>query len=606
MAGTDLPDRLFISYAGRDRPWAEWVAWQLGAAGYQVELDVWDWAVGENTVLRMNDALKSADRMLVLYSAAYFQRRRFSTDEWTAVMAERPDPAGQRRLVPVRIEDVDPVPILRSLVYRDLFGLTAVAARTALLAAVGGASRPDTEPVFPGMRGAAPGPRLPGSLPPVWNLSARNPAFTGREAVLAGLRERLVAGGRAVVQALHGMGGVGKTQTAIEYAYLFAGDYDRVWWIDAERPDLIGDQLTAYAVDAGLVEPGTPVPVAVAAVSRECRVGDRWLLMFDNAANGPDIRQWVPQGGGHVVITSRSGSFAGVATPVEVDLFTRAESINLLRTHVPTMSETDAGRVSAAVGDLPLAVAQAAGLIADTAISADEYVTELDRHTTQVLAEAPPVGYPAALAAVIATSTARLATLDPAAVALLHLCAALAPEPIPLRWFSTAPAGVLPAPLDQVAPVVLAFRKTLGRVREYALARISTDTIQVHRLTQAILRDQHTPTQQEHDTSRARQLITTAKPDGSGTDPTSWPAWSDLLPHLLYLQPGTFDTTAQRATAWDAARYLLMRGEYRAGLDLADTCHRQWLSADGPDNADVLAASNWTVPDLVDSDHSGH
>ena len=54
------------------------------------------------------------------------------------------------------------------------------------------------------------------------------------------VRDRLLAGGRAVVQALHGMGGVGKTQLATEYAHRFAGAYDLVWWVNAEQADLIG------------------------------------------------------------------------------------------------------------------------------------------------------------------------------------------------------------------------------------------------------------------------------------------------------------------------------------------------------------------------------
>ena len=74
--------------------WAEWVAWHLVDAGYDVELDAWDWAVGDNAVLRMSDALERADRVVMLYSPAYFERHRFTTDEWTAVMAG-PDRPGR-------------------------------------------------------------------------------------------------------------------------------------------------------------------------------------------------------------------------------------------------------------------------------------------------------------------------------------------------------------------------------------------------------------------------------------------------------------------------------------------------------------------------------
>ena len=111
-------------------------------------------------------------------------------------------------------------------------------ARRVLLEAVAGPRRPDRKPVFPG-RGTAggltrlggAGPRLPGSLPRVWNLPARNVGFTGRDGLLVAVRERLLAGDRAVVQAFQGMGGVGKTQLAIEYGHRFAGTYDLAWWV---------------------------------------------------------------------------------------------------------------------------------------------------------------------------------------------------------------------------------------------------------------------------------------------------------------------------------------------------------------------------------------
>ena len=61
--GTDF----FISHAGRDMSWAEWLGWQLEEVGYCVELDVWDWALGEDFVARMAAALKSADRLLAVH-----------------------------------------------------------------------------------------------------------------------------------------------------------------------------------------------------------------------------------------------------------------------------------------------------------------------------------------------------------------------------------------------------------------------------------------------------------------------------------------------------------------------------------------------------------
>lgn len=83
--GGDLVD-LFVSHAGADRAWAEWVAWQLMDAGYTVELDVWDWAAGQNFVLSMSDALARCDRVVALLSSAYFERHRYTTKEKTDVL----------------------------------------------------------------------------------------------------------------------------------------------------------------------------------------------------------------------------------------------------------------------------------------------------------------------------------------------------------------------------------------------------------------------------------------------------------------------------------------------------------------------------------------
>ena len=80
----------FVSHAGADRAWAEWVAWQLTDAGYTVELDVWDWAAGQNFMTAMSDALDRCDRVVALFSAAYFERERYTIDEWRRRHCTRP------------------------------------------------------------------------------------------------------------------------------------------------------------------------------------------------------------------------------------------------------------------------------------------------------------------------------------------------------------------------------------------------------------------------------------------------------------------------------------------------------------------------------------
>ena len=91
--GADRSD-FFVSHAGTDRAWAEWVAWQLTDAGYTVELDAWDWAVGQNFMLTMSDALARCDRVLALLSPAYFERPRYTNEEWTAALVHAGNGAG--------------------------------------------------------------------------------------------------------------------------------------------------------------------------------------------------------------------------------------------------------------------------------------------------------------------------------------------------------------------------------------------------------------------------------------------------------------------------------------------------------------------------------
>src|SRR5919107_3645529 len=93
----------FISHAGRDTAWAEWLAWQLHDAGYTVELDVWDWAPGEDFVARMAAALEAADRLLAGCTEGYFTST-FGGAELRAAFAQ--SAAAQGRILPVLVEPV--------------------------------------------------------------------------------------------------------------------------------------------------------------------------------------------------------------------------------------------------------------------------------------------------------------------------------------------------------------------------------------------------------------------------------------------------------------------------------------------------------------------
>src|SRR4051794_2519862 len=483
----------FISHAGRDTGWAEWLAWQLQQAGYSVELDVWDWAPGQDFVVRMEAALGRADRLLAVCSEAYFASA-FGAAELSAAFAGSATAEG--RIVPVLVEPVTLPPLYAPLIPLDLTGLDEAAAVARLRARLTG-GRPTSAPPFP-RAGPAPTdkPGFAGALPAVWKVPLRNPRFTGRDGMLAELRRRLHAGeGTLVGQGLYGLGGGGKTQLALEYAHRFAADYDLVWWVDAEQSVLIAEQLASLAARLDL-PPGPTVAATVERLLAELRGRDRWLLVLDNAERPQDIAAYLPGGAGHVLITSRYPGWGALGGRLEVDVLTRTETIALLRARIPGMSEELADKLAAELGDLPLAAAQAAGYLEQTDLPPADYLRRFRTRRATLLARGEALGYAGRIDTAWALSLERLGCEDPAAVRLLELAAFLAPEPIPLHLF-TEYATLLEEPLRTVAAAPDALADTVGALVSYSLARRSPDGFQLHRLVQAVIRHQLPPDRQQ-------------------------------------------------------------------------------------------------------------
>ncbi|NNN37943.1 toll/interleukin-1 receptor domain-containing protein [Streptomyces sp. S3(2020)] len=585
-----VSDRVwFISHAGADRAWAEWVGWQLLDAGHQVELDYWDWGTGDNFVLKMNAALERG-RLLALFSPAYFEPERFTTPEWTAVVAMR------EKITPVRISRVDPPAILRPLLSRDLFGLSPAEARRVLLEAVDGPARPDAEPPFPGTHSVlrqvgASGPRLPGSLPRVRNLPARNAAFTGRDGMLVHLRQALASDQRVAVQALHGRGGVGKTQLALEYAYRFAGEYELAWWIAAEDLALIPGQLAALAARIGAAPAGTAPAEAVELLLGELGTMSRWLLVFDNAEDSDALAPFLTGGTtGHVLITSRNPNWHTHAHSLDVTTLSRAESVALLRAQSAVLADADADSIAATLDDLPLALAQAAALLT-RGLSAADLKEELAANLVQVMDQGHPPGYPLALAAQVRLTRSSLQSDHPAAAAVVDALALLAPEPFPL----TTCVGHLP---DQASTLLkeavgarLSAAGAVDAVARHGLARVHNGTLQLHRLTQDMLAGQMTDQEHDQATADAEALLTAADP-GWARDPRFWPAWQVLLPHALAIDPSRLTTSRGRSTLGQACWYLMDRGQARPARDRLQLLYDTLLQQLGPDHDDTLRAAH--------------
>jgi len=285
----------------------------------------------------------------------------------------------------------------------------------------------------------------------LWTIPARVTGFTGRDTLLGTLDTALPTDGWAGVAALTGMGGVGKTATAIEYAHRHRDGVDVGWWIPAQDPTQVAPRLAELASGLDLVTPADPVGVAVGRLRAELAVRRRWLLVFDNAEDPTALTPLVPDGPGRVVITSRNPAWRGVAT-IPVAAFTRSESLALLCALAPTLTVTDADHVAAALGDLPLAMEQAGALLADTGWDADTYLRLLDERAEEVFDHGHDGAYPVTVSASWQVGFDRLAAEDATAFDLLTVIAWFGPEPVPLSLL-TEHSQVLPSVCVRRRPI---------------------------------------------------------------------------------------------------------------------------------------------------------
>jgi tetratricopeptide (TPR) repeat protein len=375
-----------------------------------------------------------------------------------------------------------------------------------------------------------------------------------------------------------------------------------VWWVAAEQAGLIGEQFAALAQALGCAPAGAGLAEVRRAVAGELRERERWLLVFDNAGDPGEVMGWLPGGPGHVLITSRAQGWEEVAVPVPVDVLTRAESAALLTNRMPGLARAEAEEVARALGDLPLALAQAAGYMTGTGTPAAEYLKLLAERAGQVLDRGQLWSYRRSLTTVTQLAFDHLSAEDPAAAALVAVCAFLAPEPIPAGWFPRV-AARLPAPLTEAAADPVAWRETVGKVLAQALARLDQRGLVVHRLTQAIVRGL-LPPDQAAAARIAAQAVLAANHPGEMALPSTWPGWAQLLPHLLAADPDA-TTAALSDLTYDAVWYLIRRGDHRSGHDLARRLHQHRLDQLGPDDPATLAAARTVATILQGIGRSG-
>lgn len=587
-----LPTHVVISHSSVDRVWAEWVAATVSGSGVRVTMAEVEFGAAPEMVEEFVRSLATANRVLALLSHDYL-RSDGARAFWDLALASEPADGG-RFLVPVRLDNARVTAPFQDRLFIDFVDITnEQRARDLLL----------TELDLPNLAASEPSatvdgaPRFPKTPPPVSNLPQRNAIFTGRAAVLESLREQLSGNVTVVLQALYGMGGVGKTQVALEYAYRFSAYYDVIWWISSEQPGLVRSGLAALG-ERLVLPAGENIEVTVAAVLEALRRGDpysRWLLIYDNAGDPGDIRDYLPTGRGHVLLTSRDQAWLQLpqAGAVEVDVFLREESISLLRRRLPDASDAELTLVAEKLGDLPLAIEQAGAWLAATAMPVTQYLSLLDEQLPRILKENPPPDYQHSAATTWLVSLDRLRDETPAAAKLLEICAFFSPEPIPMSLVIGDRAkrfieALLPFDSLLLDPILQGHMiREIGR---YALARIDSrgPSIQLHRLVQAVIRHM-LPDQAKAENQRIVQEILAAANPKDPDDSRKWTAYREIRAHLSLSGALGSKNPDVRQLILDLVRFLYKTSDYSSSQEMAEEALRLWeADPEGTDETQTL------------------
>ncbi|MBI4277678.1 MAG: tetratricopeptide repeat protein [Armatimonadetes bacterium] len=436
-------------------------------------------------------------------------------------------------------------------------------------------------------------------MPSVWNVPhRRNPHFTGREKLVAQLHAALTSRrSTALVQAIHGPDGVGKTQLAVEHAYRHAGAYDVVWWVRAEEPVVLAADYAGLARELTLPESeAAEQAVIVAAVRRWLEQHTGWLIVFDDVRDPEDLRGYLPDARtGHVIVTSRDPNWRGLAEPVHVPVMIRSEAVEFLLKRTGQTDEAAAAALAGALGDLPLALEQAGAYIAATEGTLAGYLLLFRARREDLLRRgARPPDDPAIVTTTWEIAFRRVEQETPWAAMLLNVCAFLAPDGIPREIFGDAAAQALEGSAAEALgdPVVL--DDAVLELRRYSLIAAG-ETLCAHRLVQAAARDRLPEDERKTWAHVAVRLVNAAFPDDVG-DVGQWPACSGLLAHALAAL-GHVESLV--VTADPVGRLLNQVGAYlrsRAEFQAARACFERALHIDeaayGPDHPNVAAIAN--------------
>jgi tetratricopeptide (TPR) repeat protein len=434
----------------------------------------------------MHKALINSNRFIAVLSPDYLASLYCQT-EWTAAFIK--DPKCEKRLfIPVRVADIKPEGLFAPITYIDLYGIAdEKTAEKCLLNGVDIKDIPRNRPSYPGTQKV----RFPNSLP-FNNLPyIRNNYFTGRNTTLENISKEFDTGNAvSLTQTITGLGGIGKTQTALEYAYRYSEKYDWSWWINAETETTVMKAYQDFALKMKLVDASQQdAEIILETVLTWMDTHEKWLFIYDNLDSVSDDAPWWPRNNqGNILITTRNQRLS-IGKGIDITVFTEEEAVSFLEKRTGICNDPqNAAMLSYRLGCLPLALEQAAAYIKNT-LTFPEYLMLLENHGLMVLAETDGViDYSRPVTATWEITFDKISLES--AKQLLYLCAYMASENIDSGIFSeTAP--LLPTPLCNQLSDDLTAISVWKELTKYSLLQKQGDTqnYSMHRLLQEVVRE---------------------------------------------------------------------------------------------------------------------
>ncbi|PUB72155.1 MAG: hypothetical protein DBP03_18505 [gamma proteobacterium symbiont of Ctena orbiculata] len=536
MTTTQIKDKpaFFISRAGADRELAIAIAGILHAAGCRT------WLQDENFshasfMARMAQGFASENRMIALLSQAY-QQSEHCKKEYEQILSDDPRNLKERLLV-FRIEDVAPIEHLKELAYTDLVPLLSDATALARIVRVAvGVEKRQAECDYAALYQRAPQPIVHPEIEAIRGFIGRDNEL---EAISSALRESNDTASTLALTdtgttAVTGMGGVGKTLLAKQYAWQHREDYPGLWWARGERRQTLVDDLVELGARLipGLAEMPDQETAAQATLDRLAYVGAQeypgakpWLLIYDNVETPDVIQGLTPQQGVSLLITSRWSDWHGYAEGLVVDAFPPETAVEFLLAHARNQDADGAARLAEDLGYLPLALEQARSYCWRTHLDFEQYRTRLPELIKKMPRQAR---YPEPVFATFDLALAQASASEPAAEPLMLALSFLAPDAIPMSLV----AAIMPEDAQR--------EEAIGALSDLSLLNYGklddgTPSINIHRLVQEVA---HGRLEEEHPKAFSQDLETvlTRWPSGNdGGHPKYWPVCRQLSPHALAL-----------------------------------------------------------------------